>query len=545
MRNDDSVIYGSETNKMISGISKGVYSTDVITGELRFDVTESGQKIVYSEKISDLELKLNEINSQLDDYTNHAGKADYALAVVSGIVAGVIDSLYVGELKITSTDIGIAHRNVNEFIEKYAKKRGLDGKRLARTIQNLEDEFPVPQDNVWKGQNIKVTAKNHHLDDLAHHPTPIGLLSAILVRLLRFGTFVNRDGEIHLVPVKTTKEDFIGILIPAIMCGVLNWLVDIGKQKLEDADTEFPEGIYKLAHLAASLPILAEIAKCADNWFGHLVSDMGGSKQTAGDGMGIPGLFISLLHEMTMIPGINKTKLPEIVNDLYQNEKINLRKEIPLYKELSRQAIPVIFNEVVVRIGFFISHLYDEYTERSSLFDVDWNRIVPVNNATIDRMLTVSTVTFNVADTVDAAVRAAVESGGNWVIFAGRFVTRFNYVGAARATVAIVKEISNSEKEYQILKEKRILVEAKSAEALRLLEEYKAKLEENISNYLAQDISAFLEGFEYMDSGLVNNDSDLVIKGNVIIQKVLGREPQFTSQKEFDELMASSEPLKL
>ena len=96
-----------------------------------------------------------------------------------------------------------------------------------------------------------------------------------------------------------------------------------------------------------------------------------------------------------------------------------------------------------------------------------------------------------------------------------------------------------------MINEKRILTEARTAEAIKILEEYKTKLEETVSNYLAQDISAFLEGFDYMDSGLLNNDSDLVIKGNVIIQKVLGREPQFTTQQDFDELMASDEPLKL
>ena len=48
-----------------------------------------------------------------------------------------------------------------------------------------------------------------------------------------------------------------------------------------------------------------------------------------------------------------------------------------------------------------------------------------------------------------------------------------------------------------------------------------------------------------MKEGIASNDSDLVIKGNVVIQKVLGREPQFTSQKEFDDLMDSNEALQL
>ena len=44
-----------------------------------------------------------------------------------------------------------------------------------------------------------------------------------------------------------------------------------------------------------------------------------------------------------------------------------------------------------------------------------------------------------------------------------------------------------------------------------------------------------------MDEGLKKGDSNLVIQGNVIIQRELGREVQFTNQEEFDELMFSDE----
>lgn len=76
------------------------------------------------------------------------------------------------------------------------------------------------------------------------------------------------------------------------------------------------------------------------------------------------------------------------------------------------------------------------------------------------------------------------------------------------------------------------------------LQQFKAQLEEKASNYLAEDIEAFIEGFDYMKEGLETGDSNLVIKGNVVIQKVLGREPQFTTQEEFDELMESDAPLQ-
>ena len=54
-----------------------------------------------------------------------------------------------------------------------------------------------------------------------------------------------------------------------------------------------------------------------------------------------------------------------------------------------------------------------------------------------------------------------------------------------------------------------------------------------------------MAGFADMQQGLAGGDSNLVIRGNVTIQKVLGREPQFTNQKEFDALMGSDAPLVL
>ena len=75
--------------------------------------------------------------------------------------------------------------------------------------------------------------------------------------------------------------------------------------------------------------------------------------------------------------------------------------------------------------------------------------------------------------------------------------------------------------------------------------EFKKKLEDKVCNYMAEDIEAFMSGFDDMKQGLAERDSDLFIRGNVTIQKVLGRNPQFENQEEFDALMDSDIPLQL
>lgn len=492
-----------------------------------------------------LEKRLDQVNQELERYTNYADKADYAYAIACGIIWGVCDSTFFADTTITKNDIGFSHRQVNKFIQGYAASRGLGADRLKDCISNLEQAFKVAQDNVWKGSNIGVSAKNHHLADLAHHPTPVGLMSALIVQFLRVGTFVNKDGDWHFKFVKTSAKDLVQIAVPAILTGFLNWLVAISTKKYEaEGGKEVPKELHNLANMIASIPAIIEIVKCADNWFGHLVSDMGGSKNTAGGGMGIPGVFLSLLHEISSLPVLKDSNLPAIVNDLYVNQKLDLRHELAYIENLKLQAIPVAFNEISVRLGYMLMALGMELKTKKDLSNVNWNRVIPIKNRTVDRMMAIAAMTFNVVDTGDAALRAAIESGGDWVLFSGKFVSRYNFVGAGRVALAIVKEVSNEKKEAQLIHERMLLMGAKAQMMFQQLQQFKVWLEEKVSSYLAEDIEAFIEGFDYMKDGLATGDSDLVIKGNVIIQKMFGRDPQFTTQEEFDELMESDTSLQ-
>lgn len=553
--------YDWEKSNQYKGIIDGTYTVNDAKAEtekseeaevinanvsIRRKEEASTGNAVPPEAIYALEKRLQQVNNDLARYTNYADGFNYAMSIAYGIVAGIVDAELFADANFVENDIGFSHKQVNKFIEGYAKSRGLGGDRLKDCISDLEQAFKVAQDNVWKGANIGVSAKNHHLADLAHHPTLVGLVSALIVQFLRIGTFVNKDGEWHFIFVETTKEDIITIAGPALITGILNWLVYISENKYEaETGKELPEGIHKLAHVVASTPEIVEIVKCADNWFGHLVSDMGGSKNTAGAGMGIPGVFISLLHELSSLPILKDSGLPEIINDLYVNQKIDLRHELAFVNglDLRSQAEPVIFCELFTRLGFMLLQLEKEIID-NGFKGINWRHVIPFANRSVDRCLAISFMTFNVVDTADAAMRAAIESGGNWVIFSGRFVARYNFVGAGRAALAIVKEVSNENKEAQLIHERMLLMNTKAQIMYQQLQEFKANLEEKVSDYLAEDIAAFIEGFDYMNEGLASGDSDLVIKGNVIIQKVLGREPQFTTQEEFDTLMESDIPLE-
>ena len=328
------------------------------------------------QQIDNLESTLESVNLQLERYVSQIDKYDYILAIASGVLCGVIDSMFVGSLSVTADDIKLSHKQVNGFIEQYAKRNGWNGDgRLKSAVAFLEDKYPVAQDNIFKGNIQAVNAANHHLADMAHHPTPIGLVSAILVHFFRVGLFLNKDGEWHVQKIPTNGREIIEIWTPVIISGLLNWLVNIAETNYEIATgDEVPDAIHKIAKIMASSPVILEVIHVVNNWAGHMVSDVAGSKQTAGAGMGIPGVFLSLAYEIAGLPILKDSGLTQKLNELYVNKdyRINFRKELPLYKNIGKQAIPVLLNDIIVRCFYLIRNLITEIDQVASLSEDKW-----------------------------------------------------------------------------------------------------------------------------------------------------------------------------
>ena len=513
-----------------AGIINGTFTLRDKTKETAQETAEevvSADANVEAPSIDRLNTELARVNQELERYTNHADKADYALAVASGVLSGLVDSLFVGEFSLNYANQW-GNQQAENLVLNVAKYQGYSGTEPAQAIKYLENKFPIAAD--------KATAAfggglQHHLRDFSHHPTPVGLVCSILTQFTGnvYGTDVS--GKFKAVQLAEDGLALVGKSIPEkITFGVVNW-------------------------------------------FFHMVSDVAGSSGSVmkgSFGTGLPGPLVSLLKEFSAAPLFKKQNakgykefsvyISKLFNGTLLGErdangdliplKFDLRTEMGVAAQIGQQTIPVIINECFVRVFYSLRRLLGELSREDiqswgELDKINWNGIIPFRNRTVDRMLTIASMTFTVADTADAAVHAAIESGGNWVLFSGRFVARFNYVGAGRAALSIVRGVSNEKKEAQLIHEKMILSEAKAALFLKQLQAFKEQLDWKVSNYLAEDIEGFMAGFADMQQGLASGDSNLVIRGNVTIQKVLGREPQFTNQKEFDELMESDIPLVL
>ncbi len=197
--------------------------------------------------------------------------------------------------------------------------------------------------------------------------------------------------------------------------------------------------------------------------------------------MGIPGIFVSLLKEVSMIPGVNLTPLPKIVGDLYQTEKIDLRTEVmfvrevlytgkELLPELKKQSLPIVLNKILIRSFYFVRHLATELKGKNTFAEVDWNKVIPLGNRTIERMMTIATGTFTAIDTLDAVIEGAISGAkagpGFWAEFGRQVVLRLNFVGIGRFTIALGTDAFMGLRKGKKSRERMLL----KAESLYLLE---------------------------------------------------------------------------
>ena len=355
------------------------------------------------------------VDRRVDQLTNQADGFDYTIAAASGALAGIVDSLWVGELSLErSREWG--SQLVNRTVMQAARKEGYSGNDLAGAIRKLEQKYPFAGDKAiydFGGGTI------HHLRDLSHHPSPVGLVASIVMQFTGQAWGVS-DGS--LSPVDVADSGLIGTTVPEkLLFGTVRWAL-------------------------------------------HLLSDAAGSSHSAGAGTGLPGPLLATLHEAaSLLEGIDlgDQRVLQWIEGVFRGDgggvPFDLRTELGLGKEFGRQALPVLLNEALVRAFFFITRTVAAIREAkpktlNELVRVDLVPALPWRNRTIVRMLTIATSTFTAIDLVDAAVRAAIESGAQveTPAFWASFVLHVNFVGVVRTSFAIGVDVSQGRKRSKL-----------------------------------------------------------------------------------------------
>ena len=400
-------------------------------------------KNLVDARLDEIDNQISDLDISIDKLTNHADKLDYAVSVASGIIAGIIDILFVGKFDLQEGRDWSSEK-INDFVTTVAKKQGYEGDDLQGAIRHLE-KFGAPSDSVY---NDFGGGLQHHLRDFAHHASPVGLVFSMLTQFTQKAYGTNTAGAFIVVPID--KTTFIGDSVPTkITFGLVYWVL-------------------------------------------HMASDMAGSSGAPGAGTGIPGPILSIVKLLSSTPIFNnKDQVNELslkVSKLFNgtllaerdaNGKIikgadgkplihqmDLRGELGVMHQLAKQALPVIVNEAFVRGFYFINRLIDEVKDKQSLKEVDWDKTIPFGNRTIERMMTIATGTFTAIDTLDAVIEGAINSKANWAEFGRQVVLRLNFVGIGRFTIALGTDAFMGLRKGKKSRERMLL----KAESLYLLE---------------------------------------------------------------------------
>ena len=348
-----------------------------------------------------------------------ADKSDCLIAASVGVLTGMMDVFWVGELSLLNAQ-SWGQIQVSQFVVKVAQHQGFNKDGLEGAIRFLEKKYPNPSDKLTSdfGGGLQ-----HHLRDFSHHLSPFGLACSIITQFTGEGYGTDTKGDLlHLV---IPPSDSIGNTFEdKVFFGVVNW-------------------------------------------FFHLVSDMAGSSQSSGLGTGIPGPILSLLKEATILPLIkdikvnykeeriefskwisklfNGTAIPH--EGLHDLVRIDLRTEIGIGYHLIKETVPVIINYCLVRGFYFIKRLlleikYKDIKSIRELNRLEPHNFMPRNNRCIARMITISSGTFTIIDTSDALIRSAINNAQDKAAITRNVILRINFAGIAYFLLAINNDAS-------------------------------------------------------------------------------------------------------
>ena len=385
-------------------------------------------------------------------------KCDVTAAIASGAVSAGLDFFLVGELSlVTAHDLGkrrakelVTRIAGSEYVSGIAKAKGIKpfkGTDISKSIEYLENVFPY---NADKLTNNFGGGKQHHLRDFCHHPSIMGLLFSILSQFTCCGFGTNKYGN--------------------FICPNIEDRSLIGKN--------FSEKIYNGT-------------VC---WAFHLISDMAGSSSSAiegKDGTGIPGPLLATLKELSSLSGIKKicedkdgySKFSVTCSKLFNGTllgtheddnlvkgcelKFDLRTEMGIVTDAidKKQYVPVIINEVIVRVFYSIRRFYHsikaiQIEKVSDLLLLNPSDFLPWNSKQLTHMLLISSASFSVIEIASAGIKAAVKNPHNKSGFALDFLQSINYCGIGRLTLAITDEaglvLSASYQKFAELAESKI-----------------------------------------------------------------------------------------
>ncbi|PKQ77606.1 hypothetical protein AOX56_16615 [Aeromonas sobria] len=358
--------------KKFNSFSEILEAHDIVLNEM------SARELELDKQLSKIEEDVK-VGSECD-------KWDYLFAASSGVLAGLIDSFFVGSPSDSSL-LTKADSIMDSLVENFAKLNGWKGPKngsnsTKSAIAFLERTFKVSYDHQHGkivNDFMRMTPSNHHLKSLAHSPSPIGLIFSIIDQFRGTATFID-NGQLITVTAESKLQG--NTVLSKIFCAFINWI-------------------------------------------GHIMSDISGSSGGKSRGTGVPIPFYELLQ------------IINIGSFEHKGEKLSFADiSVKVFEQGYDarfgmvQAVPVFMVELFTRVFCIIRNRYQHGHSWSECLDF----IKLDTNTRLRKMLLIGHGTLCLIDAGDAFIR---NPECNWVGFFSRmnFVAwmRFSYLGVRHA----------------------------------------------------------------------------------------------------------------
>lgn len=393
---------------------------------------ESGLEISLSQYplLQDDNLNFETIGFDYEDkiylLSSHADKIDYVIAAGSGLLCGLLDILWVGEFNITRGKT-VAKEKIEALSKKLAEMEGWQAVKT-KGNQGLADILAFLSLRPHNNEDSGETEEFQHVErvNLSSLPTITGLAFSLLSQFYGQNYFVEEDGSLFIEEI-SSETKFIGRSIPEkIFIGVVDWLFNLAS-KIDNMSDEF----YSPHLNIIPVPIL-ELAKNFSQ--------------------------IPLFHDLyEKIKSNSDEKIDKYLNELWSRAKekaiwFSDTKAAGVIFEIGRQSLPVFANDFFVRASYFFRRLMAEVKDSTiqdiTIFQtIDWKKISPFNNPTIDRMISISSAVFTGVDLTEAITKK-YSSGKS-------FYLSINYAGVIKLFFPVKNEIVWALKRRDIKKIKK------------------------------------------------------------------------------------------
>jgi len=349
-------------------------------------------------------------------------KLDYAFAAASGLITGLIDVLLVGTISSDASDSVLQSKVdgvYDKIVTKYAK--------LEKTSLLKQHEKAALASNPQNAEKIKAKFKNLISDvNNMDKKGAISFLEENHKVNYDLATSIVNNGKKKLEGLNPSNHHLFSLGHDPGIGGLLFGIIDqlTGKASFIDPATgKLTRVLTENAQKSLGTNPVERIINAVTNWFGHIMSDIAGSKTSKGRGAGlpIPGWeSLQSLHFGKIAINGKDMDIAQVSEWMFKNG-LDIRS-------FTAQAIPVVINECLVRLyWFFKQHFYYGKSIKESL---------PIaKSREVARLLLVATSTFSGTDFIHAFAKS-----GGMSDFA-TFIMTINIPGLADLGLRAVQNI--------------------------------------------------------------------------------------------------------